>query len=217
MTCDVKKREHLKDAAHPLEAVFFRGVWPLLCHDDDPLVTQHGHRKYRYPEHKTWKTLLQLDCDQSSSCSGLVKNRAQSVCQTLAMKENWLILFFTSPCTQTSWARLPVLWQLRHLHCVSAHWPPSAHPSSRRQTQGCPRGAHTAHAVGRIGSRHYTNPKNFQSTHPAHWYCRFKSSKGFLQMIISLVISLSCPLVWAQFFSLFLNVKMEQMFVWTNN
>lgn len=55
--------------------------------------------------------------------------------------------FFTSPCTQTSWAPLPVLWPLHHLHCASAHWPPSAHRSSQQWTRGCPGEAYKAQAV----------------------------------------------------------------------
>lgn len=48
--------EHLQDAAHPLEAVFLRGVRPLLGHDNDPLVVQHGHRKHGYPGKGNIKT-----------------------------------------------------------------------------------------------------------------------------------------------------------------
>lgn len=55
-----------------------------------------------------------------------------------SIKLNLWCFFFTSPCTQTSWAPLLVQWQPHHQHCVSAHWPPSAHPSSPQQTQGCP-------------------------------------------------------------------------------
>lgn len=54
--------EHLQDAAHPLEAVFLRGIRPLLCHDNDPLVMQHTHRKHGYPEKGNIKTRLQRVC-----------------------------------------------------------------------------------------------------------------------------------------------------------
>lgn len=40
---------NLQDATHPLEAVFLGGIWPLLSHHHDPLISQHGHRKHGYP------------------------------------------------------------------------------------------------------------------------------------------------------------------------
>lgn len=32
---------YLKHSAHPLEAVLFAGVWPLLCHNHYPLIIKH--------------------------------------------------------------------------------------------------------------------------------------------------------------------------------
>lgn len=40
---------YLQHTAHPLEAVFLRGVRSLLGHHHDPLVPQHCHRKHGYP------------------------------------------------------------------------------------------------------------------------------------------------------------------------
>lgn len=51
ISCEKKTEhsQHLKDTAHPLEAVFLRGVWSLLCHNNNPLIMKHRHRKHSYP------------------------------------------------------------------------------------------------------------------------------------------------------------------------
>lgn len=41
---------YLKHPAHPLEAVFLTGVWPLLCHNNDPLVIENSDRKHGDPD-----------------------------------------------------------------------------------------------------------------------------------------------------------------------
>lgn len=41
---------YLKHPAHPLEAVFLTGIWPLLCHNNDPLVIENSDRKYSDPD-----------------------------------------------------------------------------------------------------------------------------------------------------------------------
>lgn len=121
-----KNIEDLEDTAHPLEAVFLWGVWPLLCHYDDPLVVQYRHRKHCDPGEQSNTVTNWLSC--STRSANFHNFRAASS--------------FTFPCTQTSWAPRPALWQLRHQRYVSAHWRPSAHPSFPQQTQGCPGKSH---------------------------------------------------------------------------
>lgn len=40
---------HLQHAAHPLEAVLLRRVWPLLGHQHDPVIVQHRHGEHGDP------------------------------------------------------------------------------------------------------------------------------------------------------------------------
>lgn len=117
-----KNIEDLEDTAHPLEAVFLWGVWPLLCHHDDPLVVQYRHRKHCDPGEQSNTVTNWLSCS-TRSANFHIFHAASS---------------FTFPCTQTSWAPRPALWQLHHQRYVSAHWRPSVHPSFPQQTQGCP-------------------------------------------------------------------------------
>jgi len=36
----------LQHFAHPLEALFFRGIWPLLSHNHNSFISEHLHRKH---------------------------------------------------------------------------------------------------------------------------------------------------------------------------
>lgn len=41
---------YLKHPAHPLEAVLFAGIWPLLRHNHNPLIVEHCDWKHSDPD-----------------------------------------------------------------------------------------------------------------------------------------------------------------------
>lgn len=131
--------QYLQDAAHPLEAVFLRGVRPLLCHDNDPLVVQHGHRKHSYPGKGNIKTWLQrvgtechVLCDRSGEfCfSGLLylplyTNFMGSTASAVATTSSALCLL---PLTTISPSILPTTntrlswWGRQSTFCLTHGW-----------------------------------------------------------------------------------------------
>lgn len=56
-----KKDKYLQYTAHPLEAVLFCGVRPLLGYDHNSLIVQDRHRKYCYPEDGDTERRYQTD------------------------------------------------------------------------------------------------------------------------------------------------------------
>lgn len=104
---------------------------------ENTAILQHATEKNNVTPRLHWVKQLVLPCTEKSTTVQIWVWKIYRV----------FFFFFTSPCTQTSWAPLPALWPLHHLHCAFAHWPPSAHRSSQQWTRGCPGEAHKAQAV----------------------------------------------------------------------
>lgn len=102
------RAQYLKDTTHPLEAVFLRGVRSLLCHNDNPLIMQHWHRKHSYPgTHNVKQQLHLVDTVWIFFWrSGRVQIRhTLQITQrheSVILKVFHVLVSFTSPCTQTS-------------------------------------------------------------------------------------------------------------------